>query len=106
MDLSIGDMETLGAWAEGPKGYTLAPGEVLGQYRIIRPLGRGGMGEVYEAENTVNRKRVALKVLPKAATGGAFVERFRIESRVMSDLRHPHMVQVHHAGEERDFTTC
>ncbi len=55
---------------------------------------------MYEAENTINRKRIALKVLPKAATGGTFVERFKIESRVMMDLRHAHIVQVHHAGEE------
>ena len=101
MNGSIGDMETMGRQSDGPKGYTLAPGDVLGQYRIIRPLDRGGMGEVYEAENVVNRKRYALKVLPRAATRGTFVERFRIESRVMSDLRHPHIVQVHHAGEER-----
>lgn len=90
-----------GATQEKPtSAYTLSPGQSLGQYRIIRPLGRGGMGEVYEAENAVSRKRVALKVLPRAATGGTFVERFRIESRVMSDLRHPNIVEVLHAGEE------
>lgn len=80
--------------------FVLSAGEVLGQYRILRPLGRGGMGEVYEAENTVNRKKYALKVLPRVAVSGTFVDRFRIESRVIADLRHPHIVQVHHAGEE------
>lgn len=86
---------------EDAGGNTLAAGSTLGQYRIIRLLGRGGMGEVYEAENVVNRKHYALKVLPGAATASQnFVDRFRIESRVMSDLRHPHIVQVHHAGEE------
>lgn len=72
----------------------------MGQYKIVRELGKGGMGEVYEAENDVNHKRVALKVLPRAATGGTFVDRFRLESRVMMDIRHPNTVQVHHAGEE------
>jgi formylglycine-generating enzyme required for sulfatase activity/tRNA A-37 threonylcarbamoyl transferase component Bud32 len=102
-DASVGGKITREVRPEGasPGGYTLGAGEVLGQYRIVRPLGRGGMGEVYEAENVVNRKRVALKVLPRAATGGTFVDRFRIESRVMMDLEHPGIVRVHHAGEEQ-----
>ena len=79
MERSLGDLKTLGGGdGESRGGYTLAEGPVLGQYRIIRALGRGGMGEVYEAENVVNRKRYALKVLPQAATSGTFVERFRI----------------------------
>jgi sulfatase modifying factor 1 len=102
MEKSIGDEKTT---APGSKSrghtYALRPGEVLGQYKIIKPLGAGGMGEVYEAENTVNRKRVALKVLSRSAMGGTSIDRFRIESRVMMDLRHLHIVQVHHAGEER-----
>ncbi len=81
-------------------GEAFVPGQIIGQYHILRLLGRGGMGEVYEAENTVNRKKYALKILPREATGGNFIDRFRIESRVMSDLRHPHIVQVHHAGED------
>lgn len=94
------DMEKTIGRDEVREGCSLKEGERLGQYRIIRELGKGGMGEVYEAENAVNHKRVALKVLPRAATGGTFVDRFRVESRVMMDLRHPHIVQVHHAGEE------
>ncbi|MBM4165011.1 MAG: hypothetical protein FJ222_11320 [Lentisphaerae bacterium] len=101
MDQSLlGDMNTMGGGRDKPGGYTLAIGDTLGQYRIIRPLGRGGMGEVYEAEHAVNRKRIVIKVLPRAATGGTFVDRFRIESRVMSDLRHPQIVEVLHAGEQ------
>lgn len=100
MDKSINLMDTLRGNPAKSGVYSLIPGMVLGQYRILRPLGRGGMGEVYEAENVVNRKCVALKVLPRAAVGGTFVERFRIESRVMMDLDHPGIVRVHHAGEE------
>jgi serine/threonine protein kinase len=101
-DISIGAEQTLGPGGKsGGHAYALKPGEALGQYRVIRQLGAGGMGEVYEAENTVNRKRVALKVLSRSAMGGTSIDRFRIESRVMMDLRHPHVVQVHHAGEEQ-----
>ncbi len=95
------DIEKTISREESKEGYALGTGFTLGQYRIVRPLGRGGMGEVYEAENVVSRKHYALKVLPRAATESQnFIDRFRIESRVMSDLRHPHIVQVHHAGEE------
>ncbi len=79
---------------------SLSPGDTLGQYRIIRLLGRGGMGEVYLAENTVTRKEFALKILPRVTSGASFVDRFRVEARVMMDLNHPHIVPVYHAGEE------
>ena len=45
--------------------YRLAPGQQLGPYAIIRPLGRGGMGEVYEAIHSVSHHRLALKILPR-----------------------------------------
>ena len=98
-EYSIGDEKTMYPGG-GSGGYSLCEGIVFGEYKIIRALGRGGMGEVYEAENVVTHKKFALKVLPRAATGGTFVDRFRIEARVMMDLRHPHIVLVHHAGEE------
>ena len=93
-------LKIAGRDGDSPEGrYALSVGQLLGDYRILKPLGRGGMGEVYAAENTVSRKSFALKVLPPEATGSAtFVERFRTEARVMMDLRHPNIVQVHHAG--------
>jgi serine/threonine protein kinase len=58
------------------------------------------MGEVYRAENQVTGRQVALKVISREATRGAdFVERFKLEARVMSELEHPGIVRVHHAGE-------
>ncbi|MFT5198496.1 MAG: serine/threonine protein kinase, partial [Planctomycetota bacterium] len=80
--------------------YRLVGGVVLGDYKILHPLGAGGMGEVYLAENRVNGRRVALKLLPPDASGPAFIERFRIESGVMMGLEHPRIVRVHHAGED------
>ena len=62
-------------------------GAVLGQYRIVRLLGRGGMGEVYEVEHTVLRRRYALKLLPPAfADAPGALERFQREARVMATL--------------------
>jgi hypothetical protein len=95
---SIGDLKNRVISGEKQR-YDLAPGQTLGDYRVLRLLGRGGMGEVYLAENRVAGTRVALKVISGEATGPGFLERFRVESRVMSGLRHPNIVQVHHAGE-------
>jgi serine/threonine protein kinase len=100
-DKSIGEEKTVPLGGGGGKGYDLAAGELLGDYEIVKPLGRGGMGQVYLAENRVNGRKVALKLLPADATGTGFVDRFRIESRVMSDLDHPGIVRVHHAGSDK-----
>ena len=79
---------------------TLADGATLGQYRIIRLLGRGGMGEVYEAEHQVLHRRYALKLLPPdfACQPGA-LERFQREAQVMANLEHPHIIRVDDFGE-------
>ena len=100
MDKSMGDMKTMAVERDRPGGYTLSVDETLGQYRIVRPLGRGGMGEVYEAEHVTLHRRYALKLLPAefAAMPGA-LERFRREARVMANLDHPHIVKVDDFGE-------
>ena len=78
---------------------SLPPGSTLGQYRILRLLGRGGMGEVYEAEHTTLGLRYALKLLPAdfASRPGA-LERFRQEARVMAQLQHPNIIKVDEFG--------
>ena len=80
--------------------HHLAAGERLGQYRIVRLLGRGGMGAVYEAEHDTLRTRYALKLLPLdfAARPDA-IERFKLEARVMANLHHPHIVKVDDFGD-------
>jgi serine/threonine protein kinase len=79
---------------------SLQPDAQFGQYHIVRLLGRGGMGEVYEAEHTTLGLRFALKLLPPdmLATPTA-LERFRREARVMAQLRHPHILHVDEFGE-------
>jgi serine/threonine protein kinase len=74
-------------------------GEPLGDFRLIRELGRGGMGVVYEAEQLSLGRRVALKVLPFAATLDAKqLRRFQNEAQAAACLHHPNIVPVHGVG--------
>lgn len=73
----------------------------LGKYRLIRRLGRGGMGSVYEAEDTALRRRIALKVLPpRLASNRSVVGRFLREAQAAAKLGHPNVVIVHEVGEQ------
>jgi tRNA A-37 threonylcarbamoyl transferase component Bud32 len=75
---------------------------VLGEFRIIRELGRGGMGVVYEAEQTSLRRRVALKVLRYGAVADAeAMERFRREAETVARLHHTNIVPIFAVGCER-----
>jgi eukaryotic-like serine/threonine-protein kinase len=75
----------------------------LNHYRIIRPLGAGGMGEVYEAEDTRLRRRVALKVLPPAIASDP-VRRGRLEreAQAVAALNHPNIVTLHSVEDSGD----
>ncbi|MEZ6136553.1 MAG: serine/threonine-protein kinase [Pirellulaceae bacterium] len=71
-------------------------GFMLGKYVIRRPLGRGGMSVVYEAEHSVLNTRVAIKILPQARSDvEKSVSRFLAEARAAAKLNHPNIVRVH-----------
>ncbi len=86
-------------WAEEPPAEG-AEGDFVGPFRLVRELGRGGMGVVHEAHQTSLGRRVALKVLGTGATLTASqVARFRREALVLARLDHPHVVRVVDVGE-------
>src|SRR5207244_6272028 len=79
-----------------------APGTVLGDFRIVREIGRGGMGLVYEAEQLSLGRRIALKVLPFALTlDPRQLQRFKNEARAAAQLHHEHIVPIYSVGSER-----
>lgn len=79
-------------------GSSLSTGQLVGRCRVIRLLGRGGMGEVYLAEHLSLQKPVALKILPPDLGNKDRVERFFKEARTCSRIEHPNVVVIHDVG--------
>src|SRR5688572_12183191 len=87
---------------------TSAPGEPtkLGHYRILRKIGEGGMGSVYEAEQDNPRRTVALKVIRSGVSSEKVLKRFEFEAQVLGRLQHPGIAQIFEAGSaESGFGT-
>jgi tetratricopeptide (TPR) repeat protein/predicted Ser/Thr protein kinase len=84
----------------GPQPATVAAKvpSTIGSYRIIRLLGEGGMGAVYEAEQDQPRRRVALKVIKSAWADRELLRRFELESQTLGRLHHPGIAQIYEAG--------
>lgn len=74
--------------------------QIVGHYRIIKKLGAGGMGEVYQAEDEKLGRVVALKILPAAFSADAMrMKRFTQEARTASSLSHPNVTHIYEIGE-------
>jgi eukaryotic-like serine/threonine-protein kinase len=85
----------------GPQPASVAAARLpstIGRYRIIRLLGEGGMGAVYEAEQDQPRRRVALKVIKSAWADRDLLRRFELESQTLGRLHHPGIAQIYEAG--------
>ncbi|HEX7877807.1 MAG TPA: protein kinase [Candidatus Eisenbacteria bacterium] len=81
---------------------TLRPGDDISRYRIVGPLGAGGMGEVYRARDTNLDRDVALKVLPPTLVRSEErVRRFVLEAKSASSLNHPNIVTIYEIGEDQ-----
>ncbi len=80
-----------------PQGKPRLP-DHLGRYRVLRLLGEGGMGAVYEAQQDSPRRTVALKVVRPGLASPDLLKRFRHESQILGQLHHPGIAQVYEAG--------
>lgn len=86
-----------------PAGAGTAPVMIGGRYRLQQELGRGGMGVVYQAEDTVLHRAVAYKVLPPHLFGDlGHPEQLLLEARAAARLSHPNIVQVYDAGRDEN----
>ncbi|MFN8460156.1 MAG: serine/threonine-protein kinase [Anaerolineales bacterium] len=84
---------------------TLQPGQMLGSYRIIGQVGKGGMATVYKAYQASMDRNVAIKVLPRQlAESPEFAARFQQEARIIARLEHPHILPVFDFGESDGVT--
>jgi len=99
---AVPDIEASTAGIDRLAGFESLAAQPLGDYQIIRELGRGGMGIVYEAEQLSLARRVALKVLPFAAMlDPRHLQRFKNEALAAAHLDHPNIVEVYGVGCER-----
>jgi serine/threonine protein kinase len=97
-DMSIDEGGNREANSSAAERWSIAPRQ-LGEYVILREIGRGGTGVVYEAEQQTLGRHVALKVLPGAGLGGTHLQRFRLEARAAARLHHTNIVPVFGVGE-------
>jgi serine/threonine protein kinase len=82
---------------------TFGPGDRIGDYEVLTPLGAGGMGSVYKVRHAISQRVEALKViLPNASAAPETAERFLREIRLQASLEHPHIAALHNAFRMHD----
>src|SRR5258705_8373943 len=80
---------------------TLQPEDQIAHYRIVGPLGAGGMGEVYLAQDQKLERNAALKILPpELVRSEERVQRFVLEAKSASSLSHPNIVTIYEIGQD------
>ncbi len=88
-----------------PERKDILIGQTLGQYRIVKFVGSGGMATVYKAHQPSMDRDVAIKVLPpNLSHNEQFLERFRREAKAIAKLEHPHILPAHDFGEQGGIT--
>jgi serine/threonine protein kinase/predicted negative regulator of RcsB-dependent stress response len=93
--------------AEGQGATAVAAGQTIKHYRVISPLGAGGMGEVYLASDTRLGRKVALKFLPALFTQDKrHLRRFEQEARAVAALSHPNVCTIHEVVETGEGRHC
>ncbi len=95
--LDGGVRDVAGVFAEMADEEPAAPGSI-GQYEVIREIGRGGMGVVYEAQQRFPQRRVAIKLVRSDVATPSMMRRFRHEAQALGMLQHPAIAQVLEAG--------
>ncbi len=89
------------------EGATVVAGQMIKHYKIISPIGAGGMGEVYLAEDTRLGRKVAIKFLPVLLTQDKrHLRRFEQEARVVAALSHPNVCTIHEVVETEEGRHC
>jgi WD40 repeat protein/predicted Ser/Thr protein kinase len=88
----------LAASRVGGEAAPLSAVRTIGRYRVVRVIGEGGMGTVYEAEQDNPRRTVALKVIRAGLDSGFLLKRFAGEAQILGRLHHPGIAQVYDAG--------
>ena len=90
----------LSVYAEAVTQIVLSPGNWVGPFKVITPIGDGGMGIVFKAEDTRSGRLVALKFLSgRLAQSPQALARFQREARAASALDHPNICTIHDIGE-------
>ncbi len=96
------DNETLTRWQADNLLQGKHKGFFLGSYRLLRPVGRGGMGTVYLAQHEMMRRLCAVKVLPETQRheGSSILERFYVEAQAVAAMDHPNIVRAYDVNKE------
>ncbi len=104
-NLFAADSEGIVAEVLGPAaGRPLEPTAIIAGYRIEEPIGRGGMGVVYRANQEALGRDVAIKlIVPERGSDPAFRERFKLESRLAAAIEHVNVIPVYEAGEDDEL---